>query len=70
MTPSDVCGLVSPQIEACCNLRSVLLLAGLAANAIIRQRAQRPNDGRGTDNRRIAQSLAAVRSSWEALGEN
>ena len=45
------------------------LLAWLAANAIIRQRAQRPNAGHGTDTRRIAQSLAAVRSSWEALSQ-
>ena len=43
------------------------LLAQLAANAIIRQRAQRPNGGEGTDDKRIAESLAAVRSSWEAL---
>ena len=43
------------------------LLAQLAANAIIRQRAQRPNGGEGTDDKRIAASLAAVRSSWEAL---
>jgi hypothetical protein len=43
------------------------LLAQLAANAIIRQRAQWPNGGRGTDGQRVAESLAAVRSSWEAL---
>jgi hypothetical protein len=43
------------------------LLAELAANAIIRQRAQWPNGGRGTDGQRVTESLAAVRSSWEAL---
>jgi GAF domain-containing protein len=43
------------------------LLAQLAANAIIRQRAQRPNGGSGTHDKRIAASLAAVRSSWKAL---
>jgi GAF domain-containing protein len=43
------------------------LLAQFAANAIIRQRAQWPNGGRGTDDQRVAESLAAVRSSWEAL---
>ena len=43
------------------------LLAQLTANAIIRQRAQWPDGGRGTDGHRVAESLAAVRSSWEAL---
>jgi len=43
------------------------LLARLVANAIIRQRAERPNGVPGTDGKRIAESVAAVRSSWEAL---
>ena len=43
------------------------LLAQLAANAINRQRAQWPNGGRGIEGKRVAQSLAAVRSSWEAI---
>ena len=43
------------------------LLAQLAANAIIRQRAERPGGERGPQAKRIAESLAAVRSSWEAL---
>ena len=44
-------------------IQATQFLAQLAANTIIRQRAQ----WRGTDAKRIAESRAAVRSSWEAL---